>query len=462
MLLKVIKQFYIISIIFMSHSLCANSTAIKVLTKLEQSKLQDKILASRLDNLLPELMRRNKIDCWVVVSDEYNEDPVMKTLLPSSRVSARRLSVVIFLDHGTDRGVERLLFARFQEPELYNQIWDINSKAEQWHEIIRAISEFAPRKIAINYSDTWGHADGMSKSNYSRLIRLLGPSLSNKVVSAEALAVSWLETRTPIEIEAYRKTLSVSRKILESVLLSNSVAVGETTITELKWKLVQKVSDLGLSLWFQPFVSIKRSDAVESKYGNLNDSVEVIQAGDIVYLGLGISYLGFNSDTQENAYILRKGESKVPKYLSAALKNSVALQNIIARSFKVGLTGNQVLKSIQCKAKLLGIDATIYSHPIGLHGHGAGAIVGLWEQQNEVKKGGDKTLSENTAYAIEGTTHLSVPEWGTDKLSISLAHVAFFDGKNMEFLAPRQSRFHIVQPLYSRSQLPKRELNDAY
>lgn len=440
-----ICAFVLLNATLLCLSIEAESRQITVLSKLEQSKLQNKILTERLDNLLPELMRKNNIDCWVIVSEEYNEDPIMKSLLPSTRISARQLSVIVFLDHGKTLGVERLLAARFEESAFYKQMWNLNSKTKQWDEVIKVIEQFKPKKIAINYSNSWSHADGISKTNHQNLFELLNSDLRKKLVSAENLAVEWLATLTPIEVDAYKQALFLSRAIVKDLLSEENISLGSTTTSDLKWGLVQKVSDLGLNLWFQPFISVKRSDREQAMFDITKEADPVIRAGDVLFIGLGLSYLGYNTDTQENAYILREGEEREPYYLTSALENTIQLQNIIAANLKSNFSGNQVLLRSLKQSKLQKLNAKVYSHPIGIHGHGAGALVGLWEQQEGVSRGGNSKILTRSVYAVEGTTYSSIPEWSEADISISLAHVAYIDGENVKFLAPRQFRFHLVR-----------------
>ena len=61
---------------------CTSSFAeTNVLPMRERAQLINQILDDRLQNLLPGLMRREGIDMWVLISREYNEDPILKTML---------------------------------------------------------------------------------------------------------------------------------------------------------------------------------------------------------------------------------------------------------------------------------------------------------------------------------------------------------------------------------------------
>jgi hypothetical protein len=105
----------------------------------------------------------------------------------------------------------------------------------------------------------------------------------------------------------------------------------------------------------------------------------VIQRGDVLHCDVGITALGLNTDTQHNGYVLMPGRPTPPAGLTAALHNANRLQDIVMEELRAGRTGNEIL------ACLAGADArrrdhgTVYSHPIGKHGHGAGAPVGLWD-----------------------------------------------------------------------------------
>ena len=68
----------------------------KVLPLRNQAQLFDEALADRLDNLLPQLMKRQNISMWIVMNREYNEDPVYLSMVPALARYARRLSCLIF------------------------------------------------------------------------------------------------------------------------------------------------------------------------------------------------------------------------------------------------------------------------------------------------------------------------------------------------------------------------------
>jgi hypothetical protein len=168
----------------------------QILSPREQSRVIDEILQERLDNLLPTLMDRSGIDMWVIISREYNEDPVLKTMLPSTWLSARRTTMLVFYRDAAKKTFDKFAIARYNVGDAIKASWDMQKFPDQWEALVDIIKTRNPRKIGINTSANFGHADGMDHTHYDMLMKKLPADLKSKVVSAEPLAVAWLETRT--------------------------------------------------------------------------------------------------------------------------------------------------------------------------------------------------------------------------------------------------------------------------
>jgi Xaa-Pro aminopeptidase len=170
---------------------------------------------------------------------------------------------------------------------------------------------------------------------------------------------------------------------------------------------------------------------------------EVIMPGDLLHVDFGISYLRLNTDTQQHAYVLKPGETEAPAELREALARGNRLQDILTDQFVAGRTGNEILASALAVAKDEGITASIYTHPIGYHGHAAGPTIGLWDQQGGVPGRGDYPLFPNTAHSIELYAETDVESW--DKaVRISLEEDAFFDGEKTYYIDGRQKEFLLI------------------
>lgn len=418
-----------------------------ILPMRQRSQLIDSMLNDKLSNTLPTIMQRTGIDMWILISREYNEDPVLKTMLPSTWLSARRRTILVIYNPGEGKPLERYAVARYQVADMFKKAWDKEKQPDQWIRLIELIKQKNPSKIGLNKSEHHALADGMTATEYLAFIGNLDDDLKSKVVSAEHLAIGWLETRSAMEMEIYPKLIAFGHSIVAEAFSNKVVEPGITTTEDIVWWLREKSNDLGVSNWFHPSVSIQRAnqeqfDQIEAFSERKSDNV--IMPGDLLHMDFGITYLRLNTDQQQHAYVLRKGETKAPAYLTDALMKANRLQDIFTDMFKTGKTGNQILKAARKQAIEEGIKPTIYTHPIGYHGHAAGTTLGMWDQQMGVPVGGDYPLHANTAYSIELNAASFIPQWGKE-IRIMLEEDAFFDGEKVSYMNGRQTQFHLIK-----------------
>ena len=426
----------------------------------DRAKVEDDLLKYRLDTLVPTLMRREGIDAWVIISREYNEDPVLKTMLPATWLSARRRTVLIFLDHGDERGVERMAAARYSVGDIFEGNWNPEEEPDQWRRISQILNEFDPKSIALNYSDDWAHADGLTYSEQRDFVRAIPDRLRTRIVSAERLAVGWLETRTDREMTVYEDVMEIAHAIIAEGFSGKVVTPGVTTRNDLVWWYRQRVNNLGLDTWFHNSISVERSDASLKNIEDNNLDPDVLRKGDHVHIDFGIDYLDFMTDTQQNAYILRDGESDAPEDLKYALKRGNDLQDMLTGNFLVGRTGNEILAMTRDQAIANDIGPVIYTHPIGLHGHAAGTTIGMWDKQDGVPGDGDYPMHANTAYSIELTALVKIPNWGEAPMRMLLEQDGVFNGETFRYIAGRQTNYHIIDPKPGQPDEGKTKINN--
>ena len=407
-----------------------------ILSMQERNAVVNNWLKIRLETVLPELMRREKFDMWVVICREYNEDPVFYSLVPYNSFAARRLTMLVFYDRG-EKGVERLAVSRYGIGNFYEGVWQ-PEKIEQWECLAKVIKERNPKRIGINESDTFAFGDGLSSSLKKKLLRILGPEYSSRLHSAEELAVGWLERRIPEELEVYPHIVAIAHQIITEAFSREVITPGVTTTQDVSWWIRERFRELRLGNWFHPSVSIQRS----KKSKNNGD---IILRGDLLHCDIGITYLRLNTDTQEHAYVLREGETDAPHGLKEALKLGNRLQDILIGEFKEGRIGNEILAAALKKAKEAGLKASIYSHPLGFHGHAAGPTIGLWDNQVNVPGKGDYRLYYDTCYAIELNIRTNLEEWGGQEIRIALEQDGAFTRKGVYFIDGRQTKFHLIK-----------------
>ena len=414
-----------------------------ILKMRDRAEVMDQWTEHRLDHLVPELMKRAGIDMWVLAAREYNEDPVLLTMLPATWQSSRRTTILVFFDPGNGEPVERLAVARY-DIGFFETQWFPDDEPDQWKRFGQVVAERNPDKIGVNFSEHFALADGISYTDFNHLKNSLSSELQNQIVSAEELSIGWLETRTDEEKVVYRQINRIANNIIAEGLSERVITPGITTTEDLQWWYRERIRDLNLTTWFHPSVSVQRSESVEhdGDFSGRADT-DVILPGDLLHMDFGIEYLGLTTDTQRHAYVLRPGETEAPQGLQEALKIGNRLQDILTDEFITGRSGNDILSAALRKAESENINATIYTHPLGYHGHGAGPTIGLWDQQGGVPGKGDYPLYPNTAHSIELNAEVFIPEWNRS-IRIMLEEDAIFDGEETYYIDGRMEEFYLI------------------
>ncbi len=418
----------------------------QVLTERDRALLKDEILEDRYNNLLPQLMDKTGIDMWLIISREYNEDPVMRTMLPSTWLNARRRTILVFYRNKEKNSIEKLAVARYNVGSNIQSAWNKEEQPDQWLALMNIIKDKNPQKIGINNSTYFNIADGLVKTDYDELITVLPKNYQDKLVSAEKLAIAWIETRTEKEMELYNTLVQITHDIIAEAFSSKVIKPGQTTSEDVVWWMRQKVTDLGLETWFHPTVDIQRKDEpLKSHIESFSkgEKSDVIMPGDLLHCDFGITYVGLNTDCQQHAYVPQKNETTVPIFLEDAFKKGNRVQDIFTDNFVQGQTGNEILLKSLNEAKAEGLKPSIYSHPLGTYGHSAGTTFGMWDSQEGVPVNGDYPLQFNTVYAIELNTTVNIPEWGKD-IRIMLEEAGYFGKEGFRYVNGRQNDIRLV------------------
>ncbi|MDP4537055.1 M24 family metallopeptidase [Alkalimonas collagenimarina] len=406
---------------------------------------ENAMLNERLATLLPQVMADAELDMWLVINREYVEDPVFFSLVPQPAFAARRTTMLIF-NRLADGQVEKLSVNTYPFGDPYESVWSGGDLDEQWQALATLIADKDPQRIGINVSKHWPEADGLTKSMHERLLEVLPTHYQQRLQPAENLVVRWLETRTEAELGAYAHAVSLARGVIAEAFSSRVITPGATTTDDMAWYLRQRFEDLGLPVWFMPYVTFQRqgeSCTDEQPFCSVNEGV--IQRGDVLHTDVGICYLKMCTDTQEMAYVLKLDETEAPQGLQDALRTGNQWQDILTAEFKTGRTGNEILAATIAASQAAGITSSTYTHPIGFFGHAPGPTIGMWDNQGPTPINGDWPLFANTAYAIEGNIKQALPEWDNQTIQIMLEQSAYFDGKRVIYLAGRQTKWHLVR-----------------
>ena len=394
----------------------------------EQAAMQQEWLKKRLDTFLPALMRKHGVDLWVIPMREYAEDPVFSAITAPETFAARRRTIYVFFDKCAAAGsppavscVERIALGGTAQGGVFEARRSARAAAgnigrgqqaelwgdEQWQILKTVIEERNPTVIAINRSTVFAFSDGLTSGELKGMSAALGNTWTAKFKDAEALPLEFIASRLPEEEAFFKKMTELVWSMTQTMFSNQVIKPGTTRTSDLVWWWRQQVNDQGLDTWFQPSISVQRKGSTAEQIGN----DPVIQRGDVLHCDVGITVARLNTDTQHNAYVLNPGETDAPEGLRRALANANALQDIVFSELRPGRTGNEILTASLSAMKAKNINGTVYSHPIGLHGHGAGPLIGLWDYQEGVPGRGDAKVIPSMWYSIELQATTPVPEW---------------------------------------------------
>lgn len=414
----------------------------RILPERERARVVDEILADRFNNLLPQLMDRTGIDMWILISREYNEDPVLRTMLPATWLNARRRTIILFYRDKAKNTIEKLAVARYNFGKNIISAWDKEKEPNQWKRLMQLIEERNPEKIGLNYSKHFNIADGLDKTDYDEFMLHLPKKYEKRVTSAQPLATGWIETRTEREMVIFNQLVDITHDVIAQAFSEEVITPGITTTTDVEWWMRDKVTALGLETWFHPSVDVQRtSEELEGHLYSFSDrpGEMVILPGDLLHCDFGITYLRLNTDCQELAYVLKPEEKAPPKFLTDAFAEGNRVQDIFTSNFVEGATGNQILLKSLKEAKAEGLRPSIYTHPLGSYGHSSGTTLGMWDAQGGVPVNGDYPLQINTVYAIELNTTVNIPEWKRD-IRIMFEEAGFFGKDGFRYVNGRQTK----------------------
>lgn len=395
----------------------------------DQAKMQQAWLQKRLDTFLPALMRKHGVDFWVVPMREYNEDPVFSSITAPETMAARRRTIYAFFDKCAATGapvaadcVERIALGGTTQGGVFTarrSMKAVGSGAvggrqaelwgdEQWQALKQLIEEKNPRVIGIDRSRVFAFSDGLSSGELAGMSEAVGDKWTARFRDAEGLPLELIASRLPEEEAFFTKMTELVWQMTATMFSGKVIVPGKTRTSDLVWWWRQRVNDQGLGTWFQPSIEVQRKGVGADRLGD----DPVIQRGDVLHCDVGITVARLNTDTQHMGYVLLPGETDAPAGLKQALANSNAMQDFAMEELRPGRTGNEALKSVLERMKARGIDGTMYSHPIGMNGHGAGPIVGLWDYQDGVPGRGDAKVVPSMWFSIELQATTPVPEWG--------------------------------------------------
>ena len=417
----------------------------KLPTVREQLETRERWLKTRLETLLLPMMRRHKVDMWIVTNEEFHPDPVVPHVAPPIPYQGRR-DFFIFSDRGTER-LERVAVVRYPEERLRRFFEVLNPPGRETAAALRKlVEERKPKAIALNIGGARGATGSVTYDAHKFLAEALGPEYSARFVPAAPLVVEYMDTRLPEELEHYRTAVQITDILTRRAFSDEVITPGQTTVGDVRWWFLQQVNDLGLDVWFHPDIRVQRRSQEAGKtqqFLSVADEALVLERGDVIHIDCGINYLGLSTDWQKMAYILRPGERDAPEGLRRALANTNRLQDALFRHIRAGAYGHEVYDATMADMKREGIEAMIYSHSVGTQGHALGASIDF--RRPPAGAPAEPPFREGSYTAIELNTSTPVPEWGGQKVTIMMEDDAYLTAQGMRWFRPRQTSFYLIR-----------------
>ena len=445
------------------------------LSEREEVMVMESFWKWKLEHLLPEIMRQENTDMWIV---RNSEGPVYVSLVPADHegMVLSTPSFLIFHDRGEKAGIERLegRFADFSN----------------------IVKERNPRKIGMKITTEGYRADGFTPSDKTDLEQDLGSRYASRLVSSTSLRMKWLTIKGPQELSAYRHVVRMNHAVIAEALSNNVIIPDVTTTADLNWWIVNKYLEHDFLIVDHPSVWINRRKQEIDNYpasahnfyrepipdntdqqgrGKVGNGAEIIiRRGDLIGLDSGIMYLGLNTDTKAYGYVLKAGETDAPEGLREGLRRANRLQDIVAAEWKQGMTGNEIARIAAQKAEAEGLHVRIYSHAdsyflkrytrnglyfsrehffAGTSFRSVPRAIGETDPHDlpspplyDSFQSGDVPLQYNTVTAFEMSINHIVPEWDNQGIDFEIEENAMFTEEiGFGYLDGRQTTFHIIK-----------------
>ncbi|RKH14753.1 M24 family metallopeptidase [Corallococcus sp. CA047B] len=393
--------------------------------------------------LLLDMMRRHGVGMWVVVNEEFHDDPLTGWVAPPLPYAGNR-DVFVFVDAG-DAGLKRIALTGYAT-EVVNRFFERPDEARKPQEVLAELeAKYHPRTIALGMGGKRGVTRSLTHDSYQWLAEALGPQAQARFVSAAPLIEEYLDTRLPEEFAPYRDLVVLTESLVKRALSNEVVVPGKTTVGEVRRWLYDALWQARVTTWFEPDLRVQRQgmkDGFSRGFLAVADEAVVIQRGDLVHVDFGVTALGLNTDWQKMAYVLRDGERDVPEGLKRALANTHALQDaLMLRASRPGRSSADVYDATMAEMKQKGIEAKVYSHPLGAQGHALGASIDF---RAASRQDAPRVLRKGSYLAVELNTVTAVPEWGGQQVAVMQEDPAYLTDEGWKFFVPRQDAFYLI------------------
>src|SRR5580704_2158902 len=409
----------------------------------QQITVREGWLEKRHAMLLP-MMRKHDVAMWIIVNEEFHNDPLTEYVAPP-RVYTGNRDIFVFVDAG-DEGLKKFAVTGYSEENLkrFFETWDDPRPSK---DVLKELYvKYQPKTIALGIDAPRGVTRILTYDSYKFLSDAMGPEATQHFVPAAELIEDYLSTRLPEEFDTYTQMVEATEILTRRALSNEVIQPGKTTVGDVRRWLYDQMWENRFTTWFQPDMRVQRQGTTTNMsrgfLGVAPESV-VIQPGDVLHIDFGVTYMGLNTDWQKMAYVLKKGEKAPPVGLIAAMAKTNALQDAVMHNAKPGKPAGEVYNLAMAEMETKEIEAKIYSHPIGAQGHGLGPSIDYRAGQRASMEA-DKPLVKGTYLSVELNTASTIPEWGGQKIFVMMEDDAYLTDEGYKFFRPRQTAYYLI------------------
>ncbi len=258
------------------------------------------------------------VDAWVMLGREthFTTEPGLMYLLPAAVLP---LCALVIAKTGESVCIAGALDA--EEIETYGAVSEVLAYRSDFEStLIDVLKRFMPaHKIALNYSEVDPSADGLSFTQYKRLMRCFDAvGFKGQTISASNIMKRVRGQKSPEEVAGIERTVIAAMHIYDSA--RDFIRTGRSG-ADIQHFFQTKVHELGAETSWpklgNPYVSI----GTRSSYLCKRPPADVfVQPGDLVNVDFGLRLDNFGSDNQRSFYALRNGETAAPDEVNNAFE----------------------------------------------------------------------------------------------------------------------------------------------
>jgi Xaa-Pro aminopeptidase len=405
-------------------------------------EMMRRIRLDKFDLVLPQAMRDNGIDMWIVAMKQNHPDPLWEDL-GGGFIGAT--GYFVFTDRG-DR-IEKAVFDidgyGFNAGGGYDLVNPGDLKA--------FVRERDPKRIGLNMSEDIGAADGLSHTQYRALAQQLGEPYASRFVSAERLVSDFRSRRVAAEIVAFGEAAQHARELAERAFSREVITPGRTTLADVAWWMQDRLLDRGLGTSFgMPSVYWSGPEGIAA-----TSDETIIRPGMLLHIDWGVCLMNFCTDMKRTAYVLEADESAPPAGIQRAWEQALKVREVIRRTLKpdgraidmletlnraVAAAGFSIMKQFNKPSAGPETEVVIGCHSTGNTGHGSGPSMAAWQPTQSTY-----VLQPTNLFAFEFFAWTPAPEWGGKKVRIPLEDDAILTQRGAEWLAPVNERILLIR-----------------